>query len=70
MLSLWWYPSSFTLNMAMLGIFIVYTFIKIILENRTLSIKIDFLNEKYLASYQTIILLLISLAKLNILVKL
>lgn len=65
--SLWWYPSSFTLNAAFLGIFILYTFIVFLFKYR--NSKDDLEHQKYLASYQTIILFLIALTNLAFIIK-
>ncbi|MCZ6159239.1 STT3 domain-containing protein [Campylobacter ureolyticus] len=54
LISLWWYPSSFTLNLALLGTFFLYTLV---------------FQRKVLANYQNIILFLVSLINIAIFIK-
>ncbi|NLK66987.1 MAG: general glycosylation pathway protein [Campylobacteraceae bacterium] len=77
---LWWYPSSFTLNSALLGIFTLYTCLDICRQSFKSSkagkislkacLKKEIFNEKHIASYETIVLLLVVLTNLSLSIKL
>ena len=67
LISLWWYPSSFTLNSAMLGVFGLYTLGRVLWKSKDSSLKEACL--KHMASFETIILLIVALTNLSIGVK-
>lgn len=54
LISLWWYPSSLTLNLAFFGLFFIYTLI---------------FQKKVLANYQNLVLILTALISVSIFIK-